>query len=164
MAKRRCSLLTFSTNVSPRERPFFFFFFFFLWGGDGEGMVLKFTFSFANDRATFFRPFFFFHQLIGKTMTLFGVENRLTRRLGEVCFPLLLFCKNRYCWLPKLGESSDLCNTTNHVQLKEKRFMKRKKSKNPRLVLFSMGFKLFFCEMGPNWDPRTQAHWPIALR
>ncbi len=21
----------------------------------------------------------------------------------------------------------------------------------------------FFCEVGPHWDPRTQAHWPVAL-
>ncbi len=27
------------------------------------------------------------------------------------------------------------------------------------LLLF---FFVFFCEVGPNWDPRTQAHWPIA--
>ncbi len=27
----------------------------------------------------------------------------------------------------------------------------------------SVASAVFFCEVGPNWDPRSQARWPIAL-
>ncbi len=39
-------------------------------------------------------------------------------------------------------------------------FWAREKGDENSVLFF---FFFFFCEVGPSWDLRTQAHWPIAL-